>query len=59
MRTFTSSVFMLGPELPGVSDERVPAIGREIFYEFQALLLREARADADVLQRAGIVEKPE
>ena len=39
--------------------ERVLAIGREEFYQLPALLVREARADADMLQRARIVEKAE
>ena len=39
--------------------ERVLAIGREEFSELPALLLGEAGADADVLQRACIVEQAE
>ena len=39
--------------------ERVLAIRREKFHQLLALLLREAGADADVLQRAGIVEEAE
>jgi hypothetical protein len=35
----------------------VSAIGYQVFYELEALLLSEAGADADVLQRARIVEK--
>ncbi len=44
---------------PRVIGERVLAIGREEFCELPPLLVREARADADVLQRAGVVEKAE
>src|SRR5258708_212522 len=47
------------PLLPGVLDERVLPIGREVFRQFPALVLREAGADADVLQRARIVEQTE
>ena len=50
---------MLRPALPRVIGQRVLAIGREEFDEFPALLLREARADTDVLQTARIVEQPE
>ena len=39
--------------------ERVLAVGREKFYQLATLRFGEARADADVLQRAGIVEKAE
>ena len=35
------------------------AVGCEEFYKLAALLIREARADADMLQRAGVVEKAE
>src|SRR5687768_4407469 len=48
-----------GPMLPGVTDDRIFAVGGEEFCELAALLLREARADADVVQRAGFVEKAE
>ena len=50
---------MLGPVFPGMSGERVLAVRREEFYEFASLLFREARADADMLQRAGVVEEAE
>ena len=59
MPGFTVCRSMLRPVLPGMSGERVLAIRREEFRELPALLLREARADADVLQRARIVEKAE
>ena len=49
----------LRPLPPRVRRKRVPAIRREILHELAALLVREARADADVLERAGIVEKAE
>ena len=39
--------------------KRVPAVWREIFRKFPALLFGEAGADADVLQRPRIVEKAE
>jgi len=39
--------------------ERVLAIGRQVFNKLPALLLRKAGADADVLQRARIVEQAE
>src|SRR5882724_546800 len=51
--------FMLGPLLPRVIGERILTIGREKFHELSSLRVREARADADMLQRAGIVEEPE
>ena len=50
--TVTGCLSMLGPGLPRVSGQRVMAIRREEFRELQALLLREARADTHVLQRA-------
>src|SRR5262245_28768757 len=46
---------MLGPVFPRVSGERVLAVRREEFYKLASLLFREARADADVLQRTGVV----
>src|SRR5580704_4976702 len=56
---FTGCGPILRPALPRMIRERVPAIRREIFRELPALLFRKARADADVLQRARIVEKAE
>ena len=50
---------MLGPCFPRVIGERIFAVGREKFDQLAALLVGEARAHADVLQRARIVEKPE
>ena len=50
---------MLGPIFPRVSGQRVLAVWREEFYKLASLLFREARADADMLQRAGVVEKAE
>src|ERR1700746_1747033 len=57
MLGFTARRSMLGPIFPRVSGERVLAVGSEEFYELSSLLFREARADADMLQRAGVVEK--
>src|SRR5438874_10139625 len=48
---------MLGPIFPRVSGERVLAVWSEEFYELASLLFREARADPDMLQCAGVVEK--
>ena len=50
---------LLRPRFPRMIGERVLAIGREKLHELAALLCGEARADADVLQRAGIVEETE
>ena len=50
---------LLGPMFPRVSSKRVLTVRREEFYQFASLLFREARADADVLQRAGVIEKAE
>ena len=50
---------MVGPELPRVIGERVSAIRRQVLSKFAALILREARADAYVLQHTRIVEEPE
>ena len=44
---------------PRVSGQRVLAIGCEVFCKLTAYPFREARADADMLQRAGVVEKAE
>src|SRR5262245_42640546 len=41
---FAGCGFAFRPSLPGVSDERILAVGREVFYEFAALLIRETRA---------------
>src|SRR3989442_928927 len=59
MPGFTVCGFMLCPLLPRVIGEGILAIGRAEWRELAALLLREARADADVLQRARIVKKAE
>jgi hypothetical protein len=37
----------------------IPTIRRQVFDEFLSLALREARADADVLQYARIVNEAE
>src|ERR1700730_10027491 len=50
---------MLRPVLPRMMGKRVLPIRRQVFGELPALLLRKARANADVLQRARIVEKAE
>src|SRR5436309_5624420 len=50
---------MLGPIFPRVSGERVLAVWGEEFYQLAPLLFREARADTDMLERAGVVEKAE
>ena len=50
---------MLGPILPRVSGERVLAVWSEEFYKLASLLFREARADADMLQRTGVVVEAE
>src|SRR5439155_15546481 len=59
MRRSLACLSMLRPVFPGVSGERILAIRREELRELPALLQREARANADVLQCARIVEKPE
>ena len=53
------SPVVLGPLLSRVIGERVLAVWREEFDQFAALLLGETGANADVLQRAGIVVKSE
>ena len=45
--------------LPRMTGKRIFAIRREKFDKLATLLLGEARADADVLKRARIVEEPE
>ena len=40
-------------------DQRIPSIGRQELHQLPPLLLREARADAHMLQRARIVEEPQ
>src|SRR5262245_24774093 len=57
MRAFTVCGFLPGPIFPRVTGECVFAIGRKVFDQLAAHLVREARADADVLQRAGVVVK--
>ena len=49
----------LRPFFPRVSGERVLAVWSEEFHQLAPLLFREARADADMLQCAGVVEKAE
>ena len=50
---------MLGPLLPWMIDERIAAIRREELDQLSALVLGEARAHADVLQRSRIIEQAE
>src|SRR5579864_2159303 len=57
MPRFAVAATMLGPSPPRVIGEGVLAIGREEFHKLLAFLLREAGADAYVLQRACVVEK--
>jgi len=47
------------PLFPRVMGEGILAIGRQELKKFLALLVREACANADMLQGAGVVEKPE
>src|SRR5882724_12893422 len=54
--SFTVCSFMLGPVFPRMRGERVPAVRCEECYKLPAHLVREARADADMLQSAGVVE---
>ncbi len=54
---FSRCRIVLGPLLPGVMGESILSIWRENFGEFEALFLRETRANADMLERAGIVDK--
>ena len=42
---------------PWVIDERVPAVWCQVFYQLPAHTVREARADADMLQRVSVIEK--
>ena len=50
---------MLGPIFPRVSGERVLAVWREEFHKLASPLFGEARADADMLQRTGVVVEAE
>ena len=50
---------MIRPFPPRVIQQSVLSIGREVLDQFHALQVGEARANAHVLQCAGIVEKPE
>src|SRR5438067_1133092 len=50
---------MLRPGLPRVIRESVLAVGREVFDKLPALLIGKACADADMPERAGIVEQAE
>src|SRR6185295_12198249 len=50
---------MLGPMFPWVSGESVLSVWCEIFHKLTPDSFGEARADADVLKRAGFVEKTE
>ena len=50
---------MLGPIFPRVSGEGILAVWREEFHKLASLLFREARADADMLQRTGVVVEAE
>ena len=59
MLRITAGCFLLGPIFPGMSRQRVFAVWREKFDELAPLLVGEAGADADMLQRAGVVEKTE
>src|SRR5215468_2976146 len=56
---FTILWCMLGPALPRVSGESILTVGCKEFYQLASLLFREARADADMLQRAIVVKKAE
>src|SRR5260370_364120 len=59
MPSFTVGGHMLRPFFPRVIGQRVLAIRRQVFYQRAPLLVREARAHAHMLQRAGIVEESE
>src|SRR5262249_37698157 len=56
---FTARRSMLSPILPRVSGQRILAVWSEEFYQLAALLFREARANSNMLQRAGVVKKAE
>src|SRR5215831_13780430 len=59
VRGFAVRWCMLGPIFPRVSAESVLTVGCEEFYQLASLLFCEARADADMLQHAIIVEETE
>src|SRR5438105_606294 len=50
MPRFTTR-FMLSPMFPGMGRERVLAVWRKVSYKLSPHLVREARADADMLER--------
>ena len=49
----------IGPIFPGVSGQRVLAVWRKKLDQLAALLVGEAGANPDMLQRAGLVKKAE
>jgi len=57
--SFTICSFVLGPVFPRMRGKRVLAVRCEECYKLPAHLVREAGADADMLQRARVVEKAE
>jgi hypothetical protein len=59
MLAITAGCFLLRPTFPGVSLERVRAVWREKLDQLAPLLVGEAGANADMLQRAGVVEEAE
>src|SRR5688572_14094907 len=59
MLSISAGCFLLRPTFPWVGRERVLAVWGEKFHELAPLLVGEAGANADVLKRAGAVEKTE
>jgi hypothetical protein len=59
MRCIAALRCLFGPVSPRVSGKGILSVRAEKFDQLAPLLVREARAHADVLQRAGIIEKAE
>ena len=57
MLGFTICCCMPGPIFPWVRNERVLTVWGEVFDQLTAYLVGKARANADVLQRARVIEK--
>src|SRR3982074_1757609 len=47
------------PSAPRMTVERILAVGREKFHQLQPFCIREAGADADVLEISAVVVEPE